>query len=182
MMMKRRSLARCTWDRGISIDLDDQDGIITYNGLESCILSNQSYENESGTGTSQGCTSDSMDYDDDLSCSSSKDAFGSVSSKWLKTKRGDQNSDDWELSESPKHFHVKSKPHYSLQFSDVENMKETFAKLLLGEDITGGKDGLSTALALSNGITNLAASVFGELWKLEPLPQENKDRWRREMD
>lgn len=27
-----------------------------------------------------------------------------------------------------------------------------------------------------------AASVFGELWKLEPLPEERKSRWRREMD
>jgi hypothetical protein len=35
-------------------------------------------------------------------------------------------------------------------------MKEKFAKLLLGEDITGGQSGLSTALALSNAITNLA--------------------------
>ncbi|CAN1139325.1 Rop guanine nucleotide exchange factor 14 [Linum perenne] len=61
-------------------------------------------------------------------------------------------------------------------------MKEKFAKLLLGEDITGGTKGLSTALALSNGITTLAASVFGELWKLEPLPEERKNKWRREMD
>ncbi|CAN0840561.1 Rop guanine nucleotide exchange factor 14 [Linum grandiflorum] len=61
-------------------------------------------------------------------------------------------------------------------------MKEKFAKLLLGEDVTGGTKGLTTALALSNGVTSLAASVFGELWKLEPLPEERKDKWRREMD
>jgi hypothetical protein len=33
---------------------------------------------------------------------------------------------------------------------------EKFAKLLLGEDVTGGCKGQTTALALSNGITNLA--------------------------
>jgi hypothetical protein len=38
----------------------------------------------------------------------------------------------------------------------VEVMKEKFAKLLLGEDVTGGCKGQTTALALSNGITNLA--------------------------
>uniref|UniRef100_A0A2K2B4Z0 PRONE domain-containing protein n=1 Tax=Populus trichocarpa TaxID=3694 RepID=A0A2K2B4Z0_POPTR len=60
--------------------------------------------------------------------------------------------------------------------------KEKFAKLLLGEDFTGGRNGLSPALALSNAITNLAATVFGELWKLQPLPEERKTKWRREMD
>lgn len=28
----------------------------------------------------------------------------------------------------------------------------------------------------------LAASVFGELWKLEPLPEERKSKWQKEMD
>ncbi|PRQ44820.1 putative PRONE domain-containing protein [Rosa chinensis] len=68
------------------------------------------------------------------------------------------------------------------KYTDVEAMKEKFAKLLLGEDIIGGYKGLSTALALSNAITNLAATVFGELWKLEPLSEERKTKWQREMD
>ncbi|XP_017627117.1 rop guanine nucleotide exchange factor 14 isoform X2 [Gossypium arboreum] len=152
---------------------------MTYNGLESCIINNQSYENESRTSRGDGCASDSLD-DDFSSCSSSKDAFGSFSSKWM--KRDEQGSDEWELSESPKHFYVKEKPAYSFESSDVETMKENFAKLLLGEDITGGRKGVSTALALSNAITNLAASIFGELWKLEPLAEERKNKWRREMD
>ncbi|PPS18802.1 hypothetical protein GOBAR_AA01772 [Gossypium barbadense] len=126
---------------------------MTYNGLETCIINNQSYENESRTSRGDGCASDSLD-DDFSSCSSSKDAFGSFSSKWM--KRDEQGSDEWELSESPKHFYVKEKPAYSFQSSDVETMKENFAKLLLGEDITGGRKGVSTALALSNAITNLA--------------------------
>lgn len=27
-----------------------------------------------------------------------------------------------------------------------------------------------------------AASIFGELWKLEPLSEEKKSKWRKEMD
>ena len=40
--------------------------------------------------------------------------------------------------------------------SDMELMKERFAKLLLGEDMSGGGKGVSSTLALSNAITNLA--------------------------
>ncbi|WZZ38659.1 hypothetical protein YC2023_034918 [Brassica napus] len=40
--------------------------------------------------------------------------------------------------------------------SDMEMMKERFAKLLLGEDMSGGEKGVTSALALSNAITNLA--------------------------
>uniref|UniRef100_A0A7N0TIY2 PRONE domain-containing protein n=1 Tax=Kalanchoe fedtschenkoi TaxID=63787 RepID=A0A7N0TIY2_KALFE len=66
--------------------------------------------------------------------------------------------------------------------SDVELMKERFSKLLLGEDMSGGGKGVSSALALSNAITNLAASVFGEQRKLEPMPPERKARWGKEID
>jgi len=41
----------------------------------------------------------------------------------------------------------------------MEQMKERFAKLLLGEDMSGGGKGVSSALALSNAITNLAGRV-----------------------
>lgn len=137
---------------------DKFSGITTYNGLERCILNNQSYENESRTSRGEGCVTDSLD-DDESSCSSSKDAFGSFSSKWLPRKRDDQGSDDWELSESPQHFYVKEKRSYAIRYSDVETMKEKFAKLLLGEDVTGGRMGVTTALALSNAITNLAGRL-----------------------
>ncbi|WOL11038.1 rho guanine nucleotide exchange factor 8-like [Canna indica] len=66
--------------------------------------------------------------------------------------------------------------------SDIELMKEKFAKLLLGEDMSGGGTGVSSALALSNAITNLAASVFGEQRRLEPMAAERKARWRKEID
>ncbi|KAI4387404.1 hypothetical protein MLD38_005241 [Melastoma candidum] len=65
---------------------------------------------------------------------------------------------------------------------DMELMKEKFSKLLLGEDMSGGGKGVSSALALSNAITNLAASVFGEQRRLEPMAQERKGRWKKEID
>ncbi|KAG0590540.1 hypothetical protein KC19_1G107600 [Ceratodon purpureus] len=68
------------------------------------------------------------------------------------------------------------------ELSEVELMKERFAKLLLGEDMSGGAKGVSTALAISNAVTNLSASLFGELWRLEPLCDERRKRWRREME
>ncbi|THG18617.1 hypothetical protein TEA_020013 [Camellia sinensis var. sinensis] len=181
MIMMRRRLACCNRDAKISLDFDEQERIMTYNGLESCILNSHSYENESGASRADGCATDSLD-EDASSCSSSNNASGSVSYHWTMMKRDEQGLDEWEVTESPLHLYVKEKPVYSVQFSDVETMKERFAKLLLGEDTTGGRKGLSTALALSNAITNLAASVFGELWKLEPLPEERKRKWRREMD
>ncbi|OIV99605.1 hypothetical protein TanjilG_17415 [Lupinus angustifolius] len=69
-----------------------------------------------------------------------------------------------------------------LDLSEVEMMKERFAKLLLGEDMSGGGKGVCTALAISNAITNLSATVFGELWRLEPLAAQKKAMWRREME
>ncbi|GMP69307.1 hypothetical protein CsSME_00028618 [Camellia sinensis var. sinensis] len=60
--------------------------------------------------------------------------------------------------------------------------KERFSKLLLGEDMSGSGKGVSTALAISNAITNLCATAFGQLWRLEPLPSEKKSMWRREME
>lgn len=90
-------------------------------------------------------------------------------------------------------------------------MKEKYSKLLLGEDMSGGGKGVSSALALSNAITNLAgmhkinagshknttkcqnllyntlcsdstASVFGEQRKLEPMEADRKLRWKKEAD
>jgi hypothetical protein len=60
-------------------------------------------------------------------------------------------------------------------------MKEKFAKLLLGEDMSGTGKGVASALALSNAVTNLAASVFGEHRKLEPMAPDTKERWKREV-
>ncbi|CAA2984500.1 rop guanine nucleotide exchange factor 14 [Olea europaea subsp. europaea] len=177
MIMSRR-LACCTRDRETSIDFDEQERIVTYNGLESCILNSHSFDNASSTSRGDGRITDSLD-EDDSSCSSSNNAFGSFSSLWTIMKKDDRGTDEWDFSASPQQYDKNEKPS---QNSDVETMKEKFAKLLLGEDITGGTKGVSAALALSNAITNLGASVFGELWKLEPLPEERKSKWQREMN
>ncbi|XP_057503810.1 rop guanine nucleotide exchange factor 7-like [Actinidia eriantha] len=66
--------------------------------------------------------------------------------------------------------------------SEIEMMKERFSKLLLGEDMSGCGNGVCTALAISNAITNLCATLFGQIWRLEPLPLEKKSMWRREME
>ncbi|KAJ4719927.1 putative Rop guanine nucleotide exchange factor [Melia azedarach] len=66
--------------------------------------------------------------------------------------------------------------------SEIDMMKERFAKLLLGEDMSGSGKGVCTALAISNAITNLCATIFGQLWRLEPLPSEKKSMWKREME
>jgi hypothetical protein len=48
-----------------------------------------------------------------------------------------------------------------LVFSELEQMKEKFSKLLLCEDMSGsGRKGVSPALTLSNAITNLSGSII----------------------
>jgi hypothetical protein len=49
---------------------------------------------------------------------------------------------------------------FSCFSTEVEMMKERFAKLLLGEDMSGGGKGVCTALAISNAITNLSGQLY----------------------
>ncbi|KAK4483471.1 hypothetical protein RD792_010663 [Penstemon davidsonii] len=65
---------------------------------------------------------------------------------------------------------------------ELELMKERFSKLLLGEDMSGNGKGVSTAVTISNTITNLYVSVFGQHQRLEPLNPEKKLMWKREMN
>ncbi|KAF2315307.1 hypothetical protein GH714_038784 [Hevea brasiliensis] len=65
---------------------------------------------------------------------------------------------------------------------DLEMMKERFAKLLLGEDMSGSGKGVCTAVTISNAITNLYATLFGQNLRLEPMKPEKKAMWKREMD
>ncbi|KAL1356652.1 hypothetical protein AAHE18_05G200000 [Arachis hypogaea] len=66
--------------------------------------------------------------------------------------------------------------------TEADMIKDRFGKLLLGEDMSGAGNGVSSALALSNAITNLAASVFGEISKLKPMSPDKKARWRKEIE
>lgn len=45
-------------------------------------------------------------------------------------------------------------------FIELDLMKERFSKLLLGEDMSGGGKGVSTAVTISNSITNLYGNFF----------------------
>ncbi|KAH0850571.1 LOW QUALITY PROTEIN: hypothetical protein HID58_095415, partial [Brassica napus] len=119
------------------------------------------------------CLTDSLDDDAFSSCSSSKYTSESFSSKWYLRRMVNTFLMSGTMREvlnisTPR----RREPGYTLCSSD----------LLLGGDLTGGRKGVQTALALSNAISHLANSVFGELWKLEPLSEDNKQRWRREMD
>ncbi|KAL0770065.1 hypothetical protein Bca101_035215 [Brassica carinata] len=66
--------------------------------------------------------------------------------------------------------------------AELEMMRERFAKLLLGEDMSGSGKGVCTAVTVSNSITNLYATVFGQSLRLQPLSTEKKDLWKREMN
>ncbi|GMI93805.1 MATERNAL EFFECT EMBRYO ARREST 64, ROP (rho of plants) guanine nucleotide exchange factor 12 [Hibiscus trionum] len=92
------------------------------------------------------------------------------------------DQDDAEARQAMENFIAACEAREKQLLSDMEQMKEKFAKLLLGEDMSGGGKGVSSALALSNAITNLAASVFGEQSRLEPMTAERKSRWRKEID
>ena len=127
---------------------------MTYNGLESCLLNANSCEDVSVASRGDECPTDSLD-EDDSSCSSSNNASGSFSSQWTMMKRDEH---EWEDTESSGQSVAKEKPSCTVQISDVKIMKEKFAKLLLGEDSTGGRKGHSSALALSNAITKLAGN------------------------
>ncbi|CAN7116819.1 unnamed protein product [Brassica rapa subsp. narinosa] len=65
--------------------------------------------------------------------------------------------------------------------AELETMKERFSKLLLGEDMSGSGKGVCTAVTISNAITNLYATVFGQNLRLEPLETEKRALWKREM-
>ncbi|AQK54538.1 Rop guanine nucleotide exchange factor 14 [Zea mays] len=186
--MKMKALACCRRrPQDLSIDMDQEpDRVMTYNGLETCIINCSAYDDDSGisaTTCGDGCvTADSLD--DEVSSCFSKDASGSSFSSHCLSKQEEHSLDELgtPIAIHLLPFKAKKPITYTLSASDIENMKKKFAKLLLGYDTSGGARGVCAALALSNGIINLSATVFGELWKLEPLCEDKKIRWRKEMD
>ncbi|KAL2509600.1 Rop guanine nucleotide exchange factor 7 [Forsythia ovata] len=116
--------------------------------------------------------------------SSSEDSSSPPSMGWLMQKNEMPycvKSDVSEEVEKP-HLDNRKLEKQGSSLSEVEMMKERFSKLLLGEDMSGCGNGVCTALAISNAITNLCATLFGQIWRLEPLPHEKKLMWRREME
>lgn len=168
------------------MDLEDDESTMMGMGMVDGLFKRWSLDSGSTVTRVDGFCTDSLSIEeDDSSCSSSKDVFGSFSTRWS-TRRQQEDQMHEELLDTPSPLHCKcasdGKSERHTEWADVDMMRERFAKLLLGEDMSGGSKGVSTALALSNAITNLSASVFGELWRLEPLAEERKTKWCREMD
>ncbi|KAM0941396.1 putative PRONE domain, Rop guanine nucleotide exchange factor [Dioscorea sansibarensis] len=115
--------------------------------------------------------SDSVEDDEPLSCS-----HGSLESLVQLKPMG------WPMRKVLSSVEKTKEDKLKLNVSELEMMKERFSKLLLGEDMSGCGKGVCPALAISNAITNLCATVFGQIWRLEPLSSEKKSMWRREIE
>lgn len=105
-------------------------------------------------------------------------------SHWPVTKSGAQNQAMFgrlEMKQQKQVVDDKLDDQESVDLQ-LETMKERFSKLLLGEDMSGSGKGVCTAVTISNAITNLYATVFGQNLRLEPLKPEKKSMWKREMD
>ncbi|CAA0830535.1 Rop guanine nucleotide exchange factor 7 [Striga hermonthica] len=146
-------------------------------------------EEEEESGESR-LSSDFLASESNLNCevenSSSEGSSSSPPSMaaWAMGKEKLPFCDNSEVCEEieEKHLDKRRLDKQSSSLSEIEMMKERFSKLLLGEDMSGSGNGVSTALALSNAITNLCATLFGQIWRLEPLQPQKKLMWRREMD
>ncbi|KAL9430180.1 hypothetical protein AB3S75_025542 [Citrus x aurantiifolia] len=173
--MENSTNADETYDRGYrpslsSIDQNDQTST-----SETPVYSTMSADSFAYHRTNSETSAFSDPIDDNSSCSepspsnwpvsrSEQPALGRSEMRQQKTVV-DKNLDDQE----------------SMDF-ELELMKERFAKLLLGEDMSGSGKGVCTAVTISNAITNLYATVFGQNLRLAPLKPEKKALWKREMD
>ncbi|KAK8685351.1 hypothetical protein V6N13_041354 [Hibiscus sabdariffa] len=166
---------------------EEKDESFTENGAQmgtfAELLEDKGRESSS---SSDFLTSERTVHEEELSHSSSEE--GSASSPSLgwpvKENVGAEESTGTNCSEDGKKAPLDSRKleKHESTISEIELMKERFAKLLLGEDMSGCGNGVCTALAISNAITNLCATLFGQIWRLEPVPPEKKAMWRREME
>ncbi|KAI3705627.1 hypothetical protein L1987_75866 [Smallanthus sonchifolius] len=122
-----------------------------------------------------------IDSFDSSTCSSNSTSFDTPLG-WPIRKAGKSGDVSEEVKLKPQLDDGSDFKQLGSKNSEMEMMKERFAKLLLGEDMSGSGKGVCTALAISNAITNLCATAFGQLWRLEPLQSEKKQMWQREMD
>ncbi|XVE61971.1 hypothetical protein DITRI_Ditri06bG0081300 [Diplodiscus trichospermus] len=131
-------------------------------------------------------TSETTGHEEEHSHSSSEeDSASPPSLDWpVQEKAETEDCTSTNCSEGGKKPHLNDRKleKQGSTISEIELMKERFAKLLLGEDMSGCGNGVCTALAISNAITNLCATLFGQIWRLEPLLPEKKAMWRREME
>ncbi|XP_068668440.1 rop guanine nucleotide exchange factor 7-like [Aristolochia californica] len=139
-------------------------------------------ENRDSSSCSEILTSDTSN--EEKSQSSSEDFEASPSMGWpiRKDEFNHCSIPDLRNEGEKKQLEPRKNEKEISNVSEIEMMKERFSKLLLGEDMSGCGQGVCTALAISNAITNLFATLFGQLWRLEPLPPDKKLMWRREME
>lgn len=138
--------------------------------------------------SSEFLTSETTGHEEEQSRSSSEDSASPSSVGW--SVQGKVETQECRNPDCVKEIGDGEKPLSDVRklekqrskISEIEMMKERFAKLLLGEDMSGSGNGVCTALAISNAITNLCATLFGQVWRLEPVPSEKKAMWRREME
>ncbi|XP_073283201.1 rop guanine nucleotide exchange factor 7-like [Primulina huaijiensis] len=116
--------------------------------------------------------------------SSSENSFSAVSMGWPMQRDELPHSANPEVFEGVEKHHLDSRKleKQGSSLSELDMMNERLSKLLLGEDMSGCGNGVCTALAISNAITNLCATLFGQVWRLEPLATDKKSMWRREME
>ncbi|XP_017440896.2 rop guanine nucleotide exchange factor 7 isoform X2 [Vigna angularis] len=172
--------------------IDKSDGVEGYTKLEnSCNDKNIADLVKDKGGESSSCSellSSEMIELDGQSEGSDDDSTSSTSMEWpvqelsASNCTGPHGSEDAEKKDTASDISEEQDPVLPVPELELEMMKERFAKLLLGEDMSGSGNGVPTALAISNAITNLCATLFGQLWKLEPLTSEKKAMWRREME
>ncbi|KAM3341287.1 rop guanine nucleotide exchange factor 7 [Capsicum galapagoense] len=137
-----------------------------------------------GGGATESCSSSVFLVSVNEELSGSEDSCSPSSIAWHIQEDEVQHCADSVVSEEVEKAYVDKRKleKQGSCLSEIEMMKERFSKLLLGEDMSGCGNGVCTALAISNAITNLCATLFGQIWRLEPLPPEKKLMWRREME
>ncbi|XP_015877245.3 rop guanine nucleotide exchange factor 5 [Ziziphus jujuba] len=167
LVKKRESLQK----RKSGFEVLGGNGVVTESLTDSSAESRQS--------SSSGLSSDLSAEDSNAKAKASASPLG-----WPIRKAELCKSSAAKVGENEQKTHVDDSKFINMdsKISEMDMMKERFSKLLLGEDMSGSGKGVCTALAISNAITNLCATVFGQLWRLEPLPLEKKQLWRREME
>ncbi|KAH9732654.1 Rop guanine nucleotide exchange factor 2 [Citrus sinensis] len=164
-----------TYDRGCrpspsSIDQNDQTST-----SETPVYSTMSADSFAYHRTNSETSAFSDPIDDNSSCSEPSP------SNWLVSRSGQPALGRPEMRQQKTVVDKNLDDQESMDL-ELELMKERFAKLLLGEDMSGSGKGVCTAVTISNAITNLYATVFGQNLRLAPLKPEKKALWKREMD
>ncbi|MCO5600718.1 hypothetical protein L7F22_054833 [Adiantum nelumboides] len=66
--------------------------------------------------------------------------------------------------------------------SDLDDEREVRKTAPWRGLFSGGSKASNATLTISNAITKLSVAIFEDLWRLEPLPRESKQKWEREME